>query len=187
MLYLSKGVLCKNSTTDEVRVARGNTVVTLTGLEAETWLSGRFNMISTDDREKCSAIQSLYDMGLAEYEDAIDETAQYYILTRCICCPAKTSLIKKPLSNCERTVMIWLDNAGLRLSTAELMYLVENKVKPTDNLFYEENAQALVETIYTKDTIFDNILENQMGQAKCRNEVVCSLLLLLSKKRIVML
>ena len=184
MLYLSKGVLCKNSTTDEVRVARGNTVVTLTGLEAETWLSGRFNMISTDDKEKCSAIRSLYDMGL---EDAIDETAQYYILTRCICCPAKTSLIKKPLSNCERTVMIWLDNAGLRLSTAELMYLVENKVKPTDNLFYEENAQALVETIYTKDTIFDNILENQMGHAKCRNEVVCSLLLLLSKKRIVML
>lgn len=187
MLYLSKGVLCKNSTTDEVRVARGNTVVTLTGLEAETWLSGRFNMISTDNKEKCSAIRSLYEMGLAEYEDATDETAQYYILTRCICCPAKTSLIKKPLSNCERTVMIWLDNAGLRLSTAELMYLVENKVKPTDNLFYEENAQALVETIYTKDTIFDNILENQMGHAKCRNEVVCSLLLLLSKKRIVML
>ena len=56
-----------------------------------------------------------------------------------------------------------------------------------NNLFYEENAQALVETIYTKDTIFDNILENQMGHAKCRNEVVCSLLLLLSKKRIVML
>ena len=83
--------------------------------------------------------------------------------------------------------MIWLDNAGLRLSTAELMYLVENEVKPSNNLFYEENAQALVETIYTKDTIFDNILENQMGNAKCRNEVVYALLLLLSKKRIVML
>ena len=187
MLYLSKGVLCKNSTTDEIRVARGNTVVTLNGLEAEIWLGGRFNMISTDDNEKCNAVRSLYNMGLAEYEDAADETAQYHILTRCICCPAKTSLIKKPLSKCEKTVMIWLDNAGLRLSTAELMYLVENEIKPTDNLFYEENAQALVETIYTKETIFDNILENQMGYAKCRNEVVCSLLLLLSKKRIVML
>lgn len=187
MLYLSKGVLCKNSTTDEVRVARGNTVITLTGAEAEVWLGGRFNMISTDDNEKCNAICSLYNMGLAEYEDNDDETAQYHILTRCICCPAKMSLIKKPLSKCEKIVMIWLDNAGLRLSTAELMYLVENKVKPTDNLFYEENAQALIETIYTKDMIFDNILENQMGYAKCRNEVVCSLLLLLSKKRIVML
>lgn len=187
MLYLSKGVLCKNSTTEEVRVARGNTVVTLTGLEAEIWLDGRFNVIYTDDKEKCNAIHSLYNMGLAEYEDATDETAQYHILTRCVCCPAKTNLIKKPLSKCERIVMVWLDNAGLRLSTAELMYLVENNVKPTDNLFYEENAQALVETIYTKDTIFDNILENQMGYAKCRNEVVYALLLLLSKKRIVML
>ena len=187
MLYLSKGVLCKNSTTDEVRVARGNTVVTLTGLEAEIWLDGRFNMISTDGKGKCNAIRSLYNMGLAEYEDATDETAQYHILTRCICCPAKTNLIKKPLSKCEKDVMIWLDNAGLRLSTAELMYLVENEVKPTDNLFYEENAQALVETIYTQYSIFDNILENQMMHAKCRNEVICSLLLLLSKKRIAML
>lgn len=187
MLYLSKGVLCKNSTTNEVRVARGNTIITLTGVEADVWLSGRFNMISTDDKDKCDAIRSLYNMGLAEYEDITDENAQYHILTRCICCPAKTSLIKKPLSKCEKIVMIWLDNAGLRLSTAELMYLVENEVKPTADLFYKENAQTLVETIYTKDTIFDNILENQMEYAKCRNEVVCSLLLLLSKKRIVML
>ena len=187
MLYLSKGVLCKNSTTDEVRVARGNTVITLTGAEAEVWLDGRFNMICTDDKEKHNTIRSLYNMGLVEYEDNSDDAAQYNILSRCICCPAKVNLVKKPLSKCEKVVMIWLNNAGLRLSTAELMYLVENEVKPTDNLFYEENAQALIETIYTKDTIFDNILENRMGYAKCRNEVIYSLLLLLSKKRIVML
>ena len=187
MLYLSNGVLCKNSTTDEVRVARGNTVITLTGAEAEVWLDGRFNMICTDDKEKHNTIRSLYNMGLVEYEDNSDDAAQYNILSRCICCPAKVNFIKKPLSKCEKVVMIWLNNAGLRLSTAELMYLVENEVKPTDNLFYEENAQALIETIYTKDTIFDNILENRMGYAKCRNEVIYSLLLLLSKKRIVML
>ena len=187
MLYLSKGILCKNSTTDNVRVARGNTIIALTGIEAEIWLGGRFNMISTEDGDKCRAILRLHDMGLAEYEDACDKTAQYHILTRCICCPAKTGIIKKPLSKCERMVMIWLDNAGLRLSVAELMFLVENKVKPTENLFYEENAQALVETIYTQYSIFDNILENQMMHAKCRNEVICSLLLLLSKKRIAML
>ena len=83
--------------------------------------------------------------------------------------------------------MTWFYNAGLHLSTAELVYLIENNIKPCEELFYEENVQALVETIYTKDTIFDNILENQMEQAKCRNDVVSSLLLLLSKKRIVML
>ena len=88
MLYLSKGVLCKNSTADEVRVARGNTVITLTGAEAAVWLDGRFNMICTDDKEKHNTIRSLYNMGLVEYEDNSDDAAQYNILSRCICCPA---------------------------------------------------------------------------------------------------
>ena len=187
MLYLSKGVLCKNSTADELRVARGNTIVTLKGTEAEVWLDGRFDIAYAGDKEKCDAVKSLYNMGLSEYNDGNDDTAQYRIMTGCICCPAKTSSIKKPLSKAEKTIMAWLDNAGLRLSVAELIYLIENKVKPSKELFYEENAQALVETIYTQNTIFDNILENQMENAKCRNDVISSLLLLLSKKRIVML
>lgn len=187
MLYLSKGVLCKNSTKDKIRVTRGNTVVTLTGIEAEVWLDGRFNMMHTTDKEKYRAVCHLSTLGLLEYENTDDEAAKYSILTRCICCPAKVSQIKKPLSKREYNVMTWLNNAGIRLSTAELMYLIENKIQPTKKLFYKENAQALIETIYTKDIIFDNILENLMGQAKCRNEVICSLLKLLSKKRIVML
>ena len=187
MLYLSKGVLCKNSTIDQIRVACGNTSVTLSELEAEVWFNGRFNMIHTDNKEKCVAVKSLYNLGLAEYEECNDATAHYRILTRCICCPAKTSFIKQPLTKSEKTIMRWLDNAALRLSTAELVCLIEKNVTPSKKLFYEENAQALVEEIYTKDTIFDNILENQMEYAKCRNDVVSSLLQLLSKKRIVML
>lgn len=187
MLYLSKGVLCKDSTTEKVRVARGNTVVTLTGMDADVWLNGRFNMICTYDSDLYAAIRKLSDMGLMEYEDYGGEDAQYQILTRCICCPARTGLIKKKLTQNEKTVMVWLDNAGIRLSTAELMCLVENNVKPDECLFYEENAQTLIETIYTKETIFDNILESRMAQAECRNEIVYALLMLLAKKRIVIL
>ena len=83
--------------------------------------------------------------------------------------------------------MKWLANAGLRLSVAELIYLIEHKIKPENSLFYTENTQVLVETIYTQNTIYDNILENQMLDANCREEVVQLLLRLLSKKRIVML
>ena len=47
--------------------------------------------------------------------------------------------------------------------------------------------QTLVERIYTKDTIFDNILENQMERAEKRDYVVKLVLRLLKKKRIVRL
>ena len=66
-------------------------------------------------------------------------------------------------------------------------FLFENEILPTPALMYEENQQALVETIYTQNNIYDNILENQMEKAKCRNEIVTVILMLLQKKRIVML
>lgn len=187
MLYLSKGVLCKDSTTDTVRVAHGDAVFVLTKSESEIWLNGRFNIVSVTDDKKVNAVISLYEKGLAEFDELSDVFGQYRLLSRCICCPAKSAFIKAPLLKTEKTVMLWLDNAGIRLSTAELIYLMENKVRPSGNLFGDENAQALIETIYTKDTIFDNILENRMEYAKCRNEIVCAILTLLKKKRIVML
>lgn len=77
--------------------------------------------------------------------------------------------------------------AGLRLSTAELIFLMENNILPSTSLLYEDNRQALVETIYTKNNIFDNILETQMEKAQCRDKIVNVLLKLLYKRRIVVL
>ena len=187
MLYLSKGVLCKGSTQQEIHVARGNTIITLTEKTADIWLKGRFNMNCTSDKDKCAVINNLYDAGLAEYENEANELAQYQILTRCLCCPVKTGIFKSPLSKSEKKIMFWLDTAGIRLTTAELVYLMENNIKPDEELLYENHAHTLIETIYTKQTIFDNILEARMEHAKCRNEVVYMLLRLLAKKRIVML
>ena len=51
----------------------------------------------------------------------------------------------------------------------------------------QENKQALVERIYTKNTIFDNVLENQKEHAACREETVKAVLSLLKKKYIIML
>lgn len=188
MLYLSKGVVCKNSTDNQLRIARGNTVITISGTEAEVWLEGRFEVITfAGDANRTNIVRSLADRGLAEYEERSDPVGQYRVLSRCICCPAKTGIFNKPLSKTEKTVLEWLTKAGIRLSTAELILLMENKIKPVSSLLFEKNRQALIETIYTNNTIFDNILENQMEQADCRNEIVSVLLKLLYKRRIVML
>jgi hypothetical protein len=70
---------------------------------------------------------------------------------------------------------------------AELVYLMERDIEPEVKYLGQENVQRLVERIYTKDTIFDNILENQMERAEKRDQVVKLVLSLLKKKRIVLL
>ena len=181
MLYLSKGIVCKNSTCDCLNIARGESVVTISGKEAGIWLEGRLKINS--DLNDIKTFEILSDKGLIEYEESSDALGKYRILTRCICCP----ILKKPLSKTEKTVLEWLTRAGLRLSTAELIFLMENNVLPSPSLLYEENRQALVETIYTRNNIFDNILETQMEKAHCRDKIVNVLLKLLYKRRIVVL
>ena len=65
--------------------------------------------------------------------------------------------------------------------------LIENGIKPTQDLLYTDNRQKLIERIYTVDTIEDNLLENQMETAKCRDAVVQSLMRLLKKKLVLVL
>ena len=91
-------------------------------------------------------------------------------------------VVKINLSKLEKEILIWLKNAGIHLSVAELIYLIEHKVEPSDDLLYEENRQALVEKIYTTENIANNILENQMLEAQCRDNVVNSLISLLKKR-----
>ena len=70
---------------------------------------------------------------------------------------------------------------------AELTYLVEKDVDSEEKLLGSGNAQALVERIYNKETIYDNILENQMEHAMCRDKVTKAVLSLLSKRRVLLL
>lgn len=84
-------------------------------------------------------------------------------------------------------MMRWLNFAGIRLSTAELVFLSENHIQPEKNLLYADNRQALVETIYTPANIFDNVLEAQMEHAPHRDTTVETIMSLLRKKKIVML
>lgn len=70
---------------------------------------------------------------------------------------------------------------------AELTFLLEKRIAPSENWLGEENRQALTEAIYTQETIFDNVLEAQMEHAQSRDVAVGAVLSLLKKKRIILL
>jgi hypothetical protein len=83
--------------------------------------------------------------------------------------------------------MRWLREAGLMLTMAELVYLMDRNVEPEPGLLGADNTQSLVERIYTRDTIFDNVLENQMEHVPSRPGTVKTVLALLKKKHIILL
>ena len=112
---------------------------------------------------------------------------EYRALTKCTIVPAECDHPYWFLRDTEKTVLQWLRNAGLVLSMAELVYLMDRNVPMEEKLLGSGNAQALVERIYTKDTVFNNILENLMERAEARGKVVNAILGLLRKKRIVLL
>lgn len=183
MIYLSKGAVCKGSTEERLVIAHCGNEFILTGIKASLWLNGQFNFAISND---LGMLEHLERMGLIEYEVDNNSLSRYRILTRCVCCPAKASgsLFS---DTSEKELMIWLTKAGLRLSVAELICLTEKRIKPEDNLLYERNRQALVESIYSTQNISDNILEVEMEYSTSRDTVVDSLMRLLKKKRLVIL
>lgn len=128
MIYISKGIAGKASTTELVQVIRGGQNIYLSGKEAELWLRGRFSFAFSQTQAEDLALQRLIRMGLAESEADETKAAQYRILTRCVCCPSKTAKGSFGLFGEEKTILFWLINAGLRLSTAELVYLIESRI-----------------------------------------------------------
>ena len=186
MLYISKGMVCPESVTGNLFLERGNQKFQLQGREAAVWLKGRFGFDMTESEAEEQAVRYLAGEGLAEMEVEADSVYKYRILTRCIFCPVKQAYRRSSrLSNRERQLDTWMRKAGLYLSVAELVFLQEHQITADSGMFGISNRQKLIETIYTKDNIQDNLLEHQMEQAECRDEVVEALIQLLKKKKIV--
>lgn len=185
MIYLSKGIVQKGSTEQLLFVLYGGQKFELTGNTAAAWLNGRFNFAEALGRNETPVIY-LQKLGLVETEADNDELPRYRIASRCLFCPAVTTATSV-LRAMDKEILQWLKNAGVRLTVAELVYLIENGIKPTQDLLYTDNRQILIERIYTVDTIADNLLDNQMETAKCRDAVVQSLMRLLKKKLVLVL
>lgn len=185
MIYLSKGVIQPKSSMENLWLERGGKQFQLQGAEAAVWLKGRFEFMVTDSESKEQVVMRLANKGLVEMEEEADSISRYRILTRCVCCPARQrGCMSSRLSERERQIYTWFQKAGIRLSVAELVFLQEHQIKADSGMFGIRNRQKLIETIYTKDNIQDNLLEHQMEKAECRDEVVEALMQLLKKKKI---
>lgn len=186
MKYISIGAVMTEGTEYRVTVCRGNNKFILTGEQASVWLNGRKGFANAKNPSEQKTLNQLIRMGLALKSENF-ATAEYRTLTQCTIVPANRKYPYGGISGLERTVLQWLREAGLVLSMAELVYLIDRKVPIHPGFLGSNNAQRLVERIYTKDTIFDNILENQMERASARDQTVNAILNLLRKKRIVLL
>lgn len=186
MIYLSKGIVQKGSTEQLLNVLHCGQKYELTGTDAAMWLNGRYGFAKVRDIKEQRAVGHLQALGLIESEPENDSIARYRIATRCVFCPADTRK-RSVARECDKAILFWLRNAGVRLTVAELVYLFERGVEPTKDILYTDNRQKLIERIYTQDTIGDNLLEAQMESAGCRDEIVAGLMRLLKKKQLLVL
>lgn len=186
MKYISVGTVNKPSTEHIVYVSHYGYEYTLTGDLASVWLDGRFGFDKTSDAFRDKALYQLERMGLVFLTENTP-AGEYRTLTRVKLVPVKSKKPYQGLTGEEKNALIWITESGLILSMAELVYLIEHDIHPELQYLGQENIQNLVERIYTTDTIFDNILENQMEHAVSRDAVVRIVLKLLKKKRIVLL
>lgn len=186
MIYLSKGIVQEGSTERLLHVLHCGQKYELTGTDAVMWLNGRYAFAKARNSKEQLAVEHLQNIGLVESDRQDDSISKYRIASRCVFCPADTKRLAR-IKDRDAAIVYWLKYAGIRLTVAELVYLFECKVEPKKDLLYTDNRQKLVERIYTKDTIADNLLEAQMESAGCRDEIVEGLMRLLKKKQILVL
>lgn len=186
MLYLSKGIVIKQSTEQMMSVTRCGIDYMLTGIGAKLWLNGRLGVNKSQDARQDRHLKKLQELGLVELSEETGTLAAYHLLTRCIICPAKLKSVRKPLSSTENKTWQWIIGAGLRLTIGELAKLVADGATPSPDLLGKENAQALTMRLYASDLIFNTTLEIQMENSPRRDEVVKAVLGLLRKKRVIL-
>ena len=179
MLYISKGI--------SREVGGGKIIVNwrgkefeLKGEEARLWRHGCFD----SSLASAGALETLMNLGLVETAEEDTPLCLYRMLTNCIICSAPMRLLRWPTRLLEWRLLRWIRRAGLRLSLAELVFLLEEGVRFVPELLGEDNRQTLVESIYNTETIADGILECRMEQAFSRDYVVTAVLGLLRKRRI---
>ena len=186
MLYLSKGMVLKESSKQNLCVTIYGTDHILTGIGAELWLAGRLHVNAASGEREERHLQKLQSLGLLEiaYDDGAD--AHYSLLTRCIICPAQEKTLRRKLSRIEKQVYQWISSAGLRLTIGELVKLFDSSITLMPELLGAENAQTLTLAIYSSDLCFDTVPDIQMSQSPYRDQVVNAVLGLLRKKRILL-
>jgi hypothetical protein len=185
MIYISKGAVHKASDENNVNVSRCGGEYSLRDQQARLWLAGRFRVACAENDKQRSELIKLESMGLVESAEA-DAAAHYRLLTNCVICPVNTAASGFTLGKNERITWSWIKNAGFKLTISELVYLADQNIIPVPAFFGKDNWHTLIHAIYTRETIFDRILEAKMEESSAKNRTVNAVLGLLRKKKIIL-
>jgi len=179
MLYISKGILNKKRDNGSIDVVRCGKKYNLCASDAQIWLAGRHALTR-------SAIipVPLQLLGLLTWTECDHVVSRYSLLAECaICCynPARSDV---HLSDPAVMVLEWLHKAPLHLTAEELVRISELGLLPERDLLAR---QALIEAIYTNDTIEDHALRIQMQYSPALIQTVSAIEELLQKEYIFMI
>lgn len=184
MMYLSKGMEVQTGAASEFRVCRWGKVYALGPITAALWRKGAAAPAQAAD-VKGSAIRRLEEMGLVVTTEESRELAAFRLLTDCVLCPSGKRPF--PLWGRERRIWAWLTQAGLRLTSSELICLEERNILPVPELLGESGRQALTEEIYTNTNIFDGILETEMEHSPARDATISAILKLVRTRHLLLI
>ncbi len=177
MMYISKGILTKE-TDDHCFVFHRGTEYSLNRLESELWKAGRDRLCESD----CIlTIEDMEETGLISIAEDNSIKSIYDLLFDCMFIPCRHPSGREPMTSAESILFVWLREAGIRLTTAELICLCERNISPTENLLGEKGRQELITAIYLNNDINEFTLEHQMESAESRDWVITGLLSLVQK------
>lgn len=182
MMYLSKG-LSVQEPGSEFRVSHCGKVFVLGPEMAQLWTNARLGPKEVPAGKE-HYIQRLEQSGLAAITMEQGDLAHYRLLSNCIICPEHGPTAKPVRPGRDGRIWTWIEQAGLRLTASELIRLEEQGTKPVPALLGEERRQELTEQIYSKETIWDGVLESKMEHSPARDAIVMSLLRLLRAGRL---
>jgi len=175
-LYISKGILRGKQGHNHLIISWRGDEYELCGNDARLWLSGRCDTSLAED----ALLKRLAKLGLVETGDTDGLLHIYRLLTNCAACPAPWRFPRWPLRRREWVLWRWINRAGIHLTLAELVFLLEHGIHPVPELLGEANKGALLQILNPDD----RLLEARMENAFDRDAVVDSLLALLRKKYI---
>lgn len=185
MMYLSKGMISKPGTGHAFCVSSRGKSYALGPMAEGLWKRGRAAPAPASKEEE-RLVRKMAEAGLAVTTEEAGSLASFRLLSGCVLSPAggKRAL---PLLGRERRIWTWLTQAGLRLTSSELIRLEEQDILPSPELLGEANRQDLTEQIYSSTTIFDGILETEMERSPARDTTVSSILRLVRARRLLLI
>ena len=178
MMYVSKGIAVQGTNKDIFYVSHCGRVFALGAEQARLWQAAQHRPQNVaKDTERL--IQRMAGSGIVAITEETGKLANYRLLTDCVICPEQGREVRGFGIGRDHRIWKWIRDAGLRLTASDLVRLEEQGIKPVPALLGESGRQQLTELIYSRETIFDGILETAMEHSASRDVCVASLLRLL--------